>query len=201
MATNSFKNVELFGGAITASLPSDYIDASSIRQVPDHQEVYLSVNGFNTIIFDLAERVSQLPTDHDALSFHLEDIVESGDACEIWHTDTVGLPNFPPNTPAYRLTATIIPQATAANGAFLPSRPHTPTYTVVLLTLIRLAPQSTDVVVTINIPHIPGEQEPLDQVNFEQGQMGSLVAEGVRFQDEIMNTLQINDWGLFGGGE
>lgn len=48
---------------------------------------------------------------------------------------------------------------------------------------------------------MPGEQEPHDQVDFEQGQMGSLVAEGMRVQDEIRRTLKIHDWGLFAGEE
>ncbi|KAI4165118.1 MAG: hypothetical protein LQ342_001395 [Letrouitia transgressa] len=177
--------------------------SSNFRQVPDHQEVYLSATGFNAIYFDITERVSHLPTDHDALRFHLEDMVDSVDSRKTWHSDTdaVELPNLPPDTPACALTATVIPPEMAANGAFFPSRPHTPTFTVILLTLIRLVSHSTDVLISISIPHMPGEQEPHDQVDFEQGQMGSLVAEGMRVQDEIRRTLKIHDWGLFAGEE
>ncbi|KAL9028612.1 MAG: hypothetical protein Q9196_003042, partial [Gyalolechia fulgens] len=65
-----------------------------------------------------------------------------------------------------------------------------------------LVPQSTDIVVTINIPHIPGQQEPSDgAVDFEEGKFGSLVDEGVRIRDEVWRTLQVKDWGLFGDGE
>lgn len=104
---------------------------------------------------------------------------------------------YRPDIPACALTATVVPSDAAANGAFFPSRPHTYAFTVMLLTLIRLVPQATDILVTVNIPHNPAEQEPHEQVDFEQGQMGSLVEEGRRVQDEIRRTLKIHDWELF----
>ena len=36
--------VDLFGGAITTSIPSSWRDVSQVRQVPDHQEVYQDCN-------------------------------------------------------------------------------------------------------------------------------------------------------------
>ncbi len=52
---------------------------------------------------------------------------------------------------------------------------------------------------TINIPHIPREQEPSDEeVNIAEGKYGSLVEEGLRIRDEIWRTLDVKDWGLFG---
>ena len=54
---------------------------------------------------------------------------------------------------------------------------------------------------TVNVPHIPGHQEPLDgEVNFEEGKFGSLVEEGVKIRDEVWKSLEVRDWGLFGGG-
>lgn len=32
---------ELFGGAVTAALPDSWLDASTIRVIPDNQEVYI----------------------------------------------------------------------------------------------------------------------------------------------------------------
>ena len=55
---------------------------------------------------------------------------------------------------------------------------------------------------TINIPHIPGHQESSSgAVNFEEGEFGTLVEEGVNIRDEVWRTLEVKDWGLFGGGE
>ncbi|KAL8915569.1 MAG: hypothetical protein Q9171_000134 [Xanthocarpia ochracea] len=193
----TFKPTELFGGAITARLPTSYGDVSNIREVPDHQEIYLDASGFSSIIIEIAERVSQPPTDQEALKFHFHDIVDEHDTSKIWHTDTVQLPHLPPNTPCYTLLATTTPPP-ATNGNV---RAKTPTFTAVFLTLIRLVAQSTDIVVTVNVPHISGHQEPLDgEVNFEEGKFGSLVEEGVKIRDEVWKSLEVRDWGLFGGG-
>ena len=56
----SFSLRELYGGAITTNLPTDFIDCSNLRQIPDHQEVYLSPNTLTTIIFEINHRVSPL---------------------------------------------------------------------------------------------------------------------------------------------
>lgn len=44
---------ELYGGAITVDLPIDVIDASDLRQIPDHQEVFLSDKTLSSIIFEI----------------------------------------------------------------------------------------------------------------------------------------------------
>ncbi|CAO1602873.1 hypothetical protein XANCAGTX0491_006471 [Xanthoria calcicola] len=93
--TTTFKPTELFGGAITANLPASYADVSNIREVPDHQEIYLDASGFSSIIFEIAERVSQPNTDQEALKFHFQDIVDEHDTGRIWQTDVAHLPHFP----------------------------------------------------------------------------------------------------------
>ncbi|KAL8780429.1 MAG: hypothetical protein Q9194_000928 [Teloschistes cf. exilis] len=176
--TEAFKHTKLFGGAITANVPAGYADVSNIREVPDHQEIYLDASGFSSIVIEIAERVTDPPTDDEALRFHFEDIVDEQDSSRIWPTTT---------------------PSPATNGN---TRALTPTLVAILLTLIRLEPQSTDLIVTVNIPHIPGHQEPTDgSVNFEEGKFGSMVQEGVRVRDEVWRTLEVKDWGLFDGGK
>lgn len=50
-------NVELYGGAISASLPLKMDDASNFREIPDTQEVFVASNGAVSVIFDLLEAV------------------------------------------------------------------------------------------------------------------------------------------------
>lgn len=45
----------LYGGAITAELPKDCIDASDLREVPDHQEIFLRSDTLTNIIFEINE--------------------------------------------------------------------------------------------------------------------------------------------------
>jgi ABC-type uncharacterized transport system involved in gliding motility auxiliary subunit len=70
------------------------ISNSAIREVPDHQEVYLDANGLTSIIFDITERVTpdQAPTDEDALKYHFSDIISgTTDTTKYWHGGTAVL--------------------------------------------------------------------------------------------------------------
>jgi hypothetical protein len=69
---------------------------SSIRQVPDHQEVYLDSSGFTSIIFDITERVGNVATDEEALKFHFDDIVSgSAEGTQYFHPGTATLAKMP----------------------------------------------------------------------------------------------------------
>ncbi|KAL4977443.1 hypothetical protein BDW66DRAFT_158811 [Aspergillus desertorum] len=50
---------DLYGGAIKALIPDRWLDASSLRQIPDHQELFLSPTTLSNLIFELNERVSE----------------------------------------------------------------------------------------------------------------------------------------------
>lgn len=68
---------------------------SNIRQIPDNQEVFLDVNGFSSLTFDLTERVTQFATDKEALEYHFSDIIGEGDSKKIWTVhEHVDLPKF-----------------------------------------------------------------------------------------------------------
>jgi len=107
----------------------------------------------------------------------------------------------------------LVASTTPANP---PSTPNTPTSTTILMTLIRLVSKSTDLVITINLPHIPAEEginaasaasgnssgdgsregnEP------ENGPSGTPVEDGLKVRDEVLRTLTIHDWDLFGEAE
>ncbi|KAL6239128.1 hypothetical protein BDW75DRAFT_227476 [Aspergillus navahoensis] len=50
---------DLYGGAIKAIIPERWLDASSLRQIPDHQELFLSPTTLSNLIFEINERVSE----------------------------------------------------------------------------------------------------------------------------------------------
>ncbi|OCL01926.1 Mog1p/PsbP-like protein [Glonium stellatum] len=193
----AFQPTQLFGGAITVDLPTSFSDVSSIRQVPDHQEVYLDRNGFTSIIFDITERVENVTTDEEALKFHFDDIVSgSAEGTQYFHSGTTTLAKMP-NIPTYTLFATQHPHppTISPNGASVPRKP-TPDFTGILLLLVRLVEQKTDIVVTVNVPHVQGEYAS-EAVDLAAANLGPLMGGAVKVQEKFLETFDIKDWSLF----
>lgn len=67
-----------------------------------------------------------------------------------------------------------------------------------MLTLIRLAEQETDILITINVPHVTGEFE-AGSVDLEKGKKGALVETAAAWRERVLGTFQVVEWGLFGG--
>lgn len=67
--------MKLFGGAITADIPSTLLDASNLREVPDHQEVFVGTSyGQNaSLIIELLESVHK-PSLLEALTYHIDEL-------------------------------------------------------------------------------------------------------------------------------
>jgi hypothetical protein len=80
-----------------------------------------------------------------------------------------------------------------------PSRDPTsaPDFTAIIMTLLRLEKQKTDILITINVPHIKGEYDEED-VDLELGKQGKLIGDAVEHSARIWSTFKIKDWGLFG---
>lgn len=55
---------ELFGSGIKILVPKDFKDVSDFRQVPDHQEVFVSNDSDATLIVELLESPSE-PSDYE----------------------------------------------------------------------------------------------------------------------------------------
>lgn len=50
---------ELFGGGLSIKVPKDFKDVSAFRQVPDHQEVFVSSESDDSLIVELLETPSE----------------------------------------------------------------------------------------------------------------------------------------------
>ncbi|KAI6779456.1 ran guanine nucleotide release factor-like protein [Emericellopsis cladophorae] len=195
-----FVNTPLYGGAITCDLPEHYADVSKLRQVPDNQEVWIDKDGFTSIIFDIVERVgepgSSPQIDGRALTTHLEDLVgEDTEGLKVWNTAETEFSRLEPNKhgrlPAYTLIATQQPQAASRDRAAAPD------FTAIVMTLLRLEEKETDILMTINVPHIKGEYDE-DDVDMELGKQGKLIGDAVEMSARIWESFKIKDWGLFG---
>ncbi|KAM0474637.1 hypothetical protein ACHAPX_007581 [Trichoderma viride] len=194
----NYRNTPLYGGAITCDLPKHFADVSKLRQVPDNQEVWIDKDGFTSIIFDISERVggpgSSPEIDGRAMTTHLEDMVGSEiDTVKIWNTAETEFSKMSDlKHPAYTLIATQTPKL-PNNG--LNSAPD---FTAITMTLLRLEEQKTDILITINVPHIRGEYDAED-VDLELGKQGKLIGDAVEVAARIWETFVIKDWDLFHG--
>ncbi|KAF1987623.1 Mog1p/PsbP-like protein [Aulographum hederae CBS 113979] len=192
-----FHTIPLFGGAITVDLPKTFLDSSNIRQIPDHQEVYLDLNGLTNVIFEINERVTppDASTDEEAIRYHLHDIAgETGDVIEVWGDVEKRDGGKVGPHPVLTLLATA--SATPHSTTKLSPQDFTPTF----LTLIRLEKQETDIVLAVNVPHAKGEYE-MEDIDLANGKLGPLVEAAKEVKERILASFEVKDWGLFGGCE
>ncbi|KAI5460266.1 hypothetical protein BGZ63DRAFT_244434 [Mariannaea sp. PMI_226] len=197
MPESKFVSKPLFGGAIVADLPDHFGDVSDLREVPDNQEVWIDKDGFTSIIFDITERVggsgSGPEIDGKAMTAHLEDMVGSDiDTVRIWNTAETEFSRLEPGNPAYVLMSTQTPKSQQARN---PS--NAPDFTVIIMTLLRLEKLKTDILITVNVPHIKGEYDE-EEVAPELGRNGKLVGDAIEYSAQIWSSFKIKDWRLFG---
>lgn len=70
-----------------------------------------------------------------------------------------------------------------------------PDFTALVMTLLRLEKQNTDILITINVPHIKGEYDEAE-VDLELGKKGKLIGDAVEYAARIWKTFTVKDWGL-----
>ncbi|KAL8404590.1 hypothetical protein RB594_009446 [Gaeumannomyces avenae] len=198
---STFKTTKLFGGALSSEIPEQFADVSQIRQVPDHQEVFIDKDGFTSIIVEITERVgpagSTPEIDGKALSVHLEDIVGSDevDGVKVWNTTDTEFSRVSPEIPAYTLIATQKPRQDPRSPGGSTAAPD---FTALILTLLRLEREQTDILITVNVPHIKGSYDEED-VDLELGKQGKLIGDAVEYAARMWSTFAIHDWKIFDG--
>ncbi|KAF4591481.1 Ran-interacting protein Mog1 [Ophiocordyceps camponoti-floridani] len=192
-----YRCTPLYGGAMVCDLPANFADVSKLRQVPDNQEVWIDKDGFTSIIFDITERVgesgSSAEIDGLAMTTHLEDMVGTDiGSVKIWNTAQTEFTRLESKPPAYTLIATQTPKVGQAKGP-----DSAPDFTALIMTLLRLERYKTDILITINVPHIKGEYDE-DDVDLELGKQGKLMGNAVEYSATIWESLKIKDFSLFG---
>lgn len=192
-ALNTMNSTQLFGGALTCQLPTQqqWIDVSTIRQVPNHQECFLDQEHrlFVIEILDLQTSVS----DDTAASYFFDDLAEANgiptsDRTRVsafkTETPAIGIPNLPPGT---SICSGVGFQHVAQGrdyDVFGNPREQEKRWIRVELCVIRLRAVSTDLLLTLSTPN---EQNPQDP-----GPPSELFR-------SIASSLVIHDWSLFAG--
>lgn len=106
-----------------------------------------------------------------------------------------------PNKPSYQVIGTV-----SARPTDTPTVP--PTFTAILMTIVRLEQQTTDIVVTINVPFNDPEVVSTEKciaspiyegsdIDPQNGHKSELLAFGMNVAAEVVGSFVIVDWGLF----
>ncbi|KAJ3883768.1 hypothetical protein F5051DRAFT_317077 [Lentinula edodes] len=172
--------LHLFGGAITAIAPSNLLDASEIRQVPDTQEVLLFPDSSISIIVEILQRVE--PNDNqDAIKFHFDSLAHDNDAV----TSAVVSVNVIPNDRGDATPSIITLSGVQRVPKFNKTNPDE---VRILMALYRVVSNGIDLVVTFNIPVISEDGGAVQGEKLNQAQ--------AQF-DLFSRSLRIEDFGVF----
>jgi hypothetical protein len=71
-----------------------------------------------------------------------------------------------------------------------------PDFTGIMLFLLRLKEQKTDITITVNAPHVPGEYNP-EEIDLPSQKLGKLLNQAATYRQKISETFEIRDWSLF----
>ncbi|KAN0012410.1 hypothetical protein ACTFIU_007711 [Dictyostelium citrinum] len=145
--SETFEKRQLYGGAIEIDIPKRFIDVTSYRHIPDHQELFSDEKSDQSVIIELNEIQDHIPN-ANAIKHHYEVLVEdagiSTDKSVIINfrdlTQTE-MPHFDASIPKYVLLA----QQKIAK--FNETAENTIN---VYMALVRLEKSKTDLLITYN---------------------------------------------------
>ncbi|KAG0369730.1 hypothetical protein BC939DRAFT_441680 [Gamsiella multidivaricata] len=198
---------ELFGGAITMDLPRKFENISHVREVPDHQEVFVNVDEDQSVIVEILELAAEASNEACA-AFHYQQLAEDNDAEDASVIQSVSilnnaeLPTWPAEAKIYLLLGQQRiakfnerqrqqeAQAQAQAGS---SSADARNLVQIMMLVVRLPRQGTDLVISYNVPLQISESSSSKQVAHE----GSIQEAEVWFRT-LVGTFQVRDWGLFG---
>ncbi|KAG6866082.1 hypothetical protein C0991_008834 [Blastosporella zonata] len=185
---------DLFGGAITAQTPSNLIDASDIRQVPDSQEVFLYPDSDISIIVEVLQKVE--PSDFkDAIRqvisvssdrvlilhhrFHFDSLAHDNSAASASVNSVIAIPNNRgDDTPSAIVLSGV--QSVQKFNHSEPDEVH------ILMAMYRVERKNVDLIVTFNIPTRTGDKDVSRKDTAAREHF-----------DLFARTLKIVDYGLF----
>lgn len=221
---------DLFGGAIKANLKSVYADVSDVRQVPDHQEVFIHKDNEVSIIVELLQYDDELPDTLIALRHYYDDLVEVNEASDnevlneaIFSPEDALLPHLDKDV----VKMAVIGKQTVGKFKTRPGMQVDHIYLVFIL--VRLASVGTELFISMNIPSaaiLPKLKDGTEPLS-EEAQASALLELESRMnvqqllelsaskaedaQDDLdvcfadirglLSSFAIEDWSLFGGGD
>lgn len=212
----------LFGGAIEIDLQKSFVDVSNVRQVPDHQEVFIDQDSECSFIVELLEFETSLESDTSAIKHYFNDLAEANEATEnlILSDGLLSGEAFISSLDGPHCKLALIGKQRAGKYRTRPDMEVDEIYIVLLL--VRLANVGTDLLISMNIPnsalqavnsgkpveeHAAYEWEgsidiahlvsPVDDDSVSQWPEEKRFSELLSVARTAANSLTIKDWTLF----
>ncbi|GAA5875253.1 hypothetical protein JCM16303_000556 [Sporobolomyces ruberrimus] len=183
----------LYGGAISSSLPSAFLDASDLRQVPDTQEVFLSPNSDLSLIIEVLELVKDEGAGDSleaAIKFHFSSLAHDNSALSS-NIDSINVPTIDKSTNGDS-TRPEVQGPTVLTGTQSVSKfnksPEEADTVLIQFALWRIPSKNADVTLCVNFPVKMGETG----VELDP-------QEAKRVFEDAVRSFEIRDFGLFAG--
>ncbi|KAH7515926.1 uncharacterized protein LOC125418413 [Ziziphus jujuba] len=199
MYQDFFSEHSLFGGAIASTFPNRFQDVSNIRQVPDHQEVFVDPARDESLIFELLDLKHDVG-DNGSATWFLQDLATEQEAEGSMVVEQSGVIEAPTlcfrNIPAVVTTA--VGQMAISKGR---QGREAQNIVRVYVANLRLKEVNTDVLVTAYEPiHINPLSESANAV--DAGFAVPATQSGCMPMAEVfklaVSSFKVNDWNLFG---
>jgi len=181
---------ELFGGAITASIPEAFKDASIVREVPDNQEVYVDINTDQSIIVELLEQAEDASNDECGL-YHFKQLAEDNKAenFEIIKNEDIA-PQDIPNIKIESIKKLVLGKQIIAK--FNEKDPDAKNIVNIYLAVIRIPSIETDMLISYNCPVYIGSKSS-SRTQSKEGQ--ETISDEIFKQ--LIKSFNVVEWDLF----
>lgn len=187
-----FQQVGLYGGAILVTLPVAFEDISVVRQVPDHQEVFVDRNSEMSFIVELVAHNRDV-SHADAPKFFFTDLAECNEAQNVI-IDSAAVISDSNFAPHIKDASCVKCAVTGRQTVSKFRKEDSPLENVqIILVIIRLVNVDHDMLLSINVP-CSDAIAPLT-VDSIMGLGGDSPAAIV--MATALSSLQICDWSLF----
>uniref|UniRef100_A0A0V0HDP1 Putative ran guanine nucleotide release factor-like n=1 Tax=Solanum chacoense TaxID=4108 RepID=A0A0V0HDP1_SOLCH len=199
MAGDSTADRSLFGGAVSTTFPIRFQDVSNVRQVPDHQEVFVDPERDESLIIELLDLKMDV-ADSGSATWFIQDLANEQEAEGTTITEQSAVFEAPElcyrNMPAVITTA--VGQMAVAKGR---QGREAQNLVKVYLANIRLKEVGTDVLITAYEPLVIN---PLSESATAVGAGMAVPAaqSGVMPMAEVfkiaVSNFKVHNWSLFG---
>ncbi|KAF9625965.1 hypothetical protein IFM89_028351 [Coptis chinensis] len=191
----------LFGGAIWSTFPLRFQDVSNIRQVPDHQEVYVDPSRDESLIVELLE-LKQEVQDSASVAWFFQDLAREQDAQGSIVVEQSGIVELDGlrfrNMPAIMTTA--VGQMSVSKGK---QGREAQNVVKVYLANLRLKGVGTDVLITAYEPIVISPFSESARTAGAGLAVPAMQSGCMQMADVFklaVSSFKVQDWNLFGSG-